>query len=88
MSVFPGKFPDKIYLVSFPDLYGTFTDGETLVDAKENAADVLNLKLWDLEEKGKAIPTATDPQRIKTTKNDFVLQVSADTAVYRKLYDK
>ena len=49
--VYPAIFrqgKDKIYLVSFPDLDGIFTDGETLADAKENAADVLNLKLWDL----------------------------------------
>ena len=89
--VYPAIFrqgKDKIYLVSFPDLDGCFTDGETLADAKENAADVLNLKLWDLEEKREAIPTATNPQKIKTAKNDFVFQVSADTVAYRKLYDK
>lgn len=50
--------------------------------------DVLNLKLRDLEEKGEAIPTATGPRKIKTAKNDFIFQVSADTVAYRKLYDK
>ena len=89
--VYPALFQqgkDKMYLVSFPDLDGCFTDGETLADAQENARDVLNLKLWDMEENKETIPAATAPQKIKTAKNETVFLVSAATIFYRKLYAK
>jgi len=50
------------YNVSFPDLPGCVTFGETLNEAKEKAAEVLGLWLEELQDKGEAVPAATtDP---------------------------
>jgi antitoxin HicB len=76
------------YLVSFPDLEGCYTDGKTLEEALDNARDVLNLMLWDLEESKAQIPNATLPNKIKTTSKAFVTIIRADTLEYRKLHDK
>ena len=89
--IYPAIFEqdnNKIYLVSFPDLDGCYTDGKTLEDALENAKDLLNLKLWDMEEKREDIPVPSDPRKIKTAKTEFISLISADTLAYRKLYDK
>jgi antitoxin HicB len=89
--IYPAIFEqdnNKVYLVSFPDLDGCYTDGKTLEDALENAKDLLNLKLWDMEEKREDIPVPSDPRKIKTAKTEFISLISADTLAYRKLYDK
>lgn len=89
--IYPAIFEqdnNKIYLVSFPDLDGCYTDGKTLEEALENAEDLLNLKLWDMEEKEEDIPVPSDPRKIKTAKTEFISLISADTLAYRKLYDK
>ena len=83
-----GQDNNKVYLVSFPDLDGCYTDGATLEEALENAKDVLNLKLWDMEEKKEIIPVPSDPRKIKTAKTEFISLISADTLAYQKLYDK
>lgn len=89
--VYPAIFTEEnknSYLVNFPDIEGCFTDGNTLEDALENAKDVLNLKLWYMEDKKFDIKPATNPKKIKTKKNEFVTLIGADTTAYRALYDK
>ena len=89
--IYPAIFEqdnNKIYLVSFPDLDGCYTDGKTLEEALENAEDLLNLKLWDMEEKKEDIPVPSDPRKIKTAKTEFISLISANTLAYRKLYDR
>lgn len=76
------------FLVSFSDLEGCYTDGKTLSEALDNAKDVLNLMLWDMEERGANIPQASQPDTIRLKKNSFVTFISADTLEYRKKYDK
>ncbi len=74
--VFPAimKKDTNGYMVTFPDLEGCFTDGETLVDAFVNAQDALALYLHDLKE----IPTATPAEEIQVEDGDFVMLVSPD----------
>ena len=62
-AVFTWYEPEKIYMVDFPDLEGCFTYGEDLPMALEYAADVLNLMLWDVDEKD--LPPATKLENIK-----------------------
>ena len=50
------------------------------------AEDVLNLMLWDMEESGTPIPRATTPEKIKV--KGYIAAIHADTAAYRKKYDK
>jgi len=47
---------DKVFEVDFPDIPGCFTYGETLDDAKAQAADVLALMLEDREDFPASVP--------------------------------
>ena len=53
--------PDGAYSVSFPDLDGCFTQGETYEKAYANAVEALSLHLHGMEEDGEKIPEATAP---------------------------
>lgn len=75
-------------IVTFPDLEDTFTDGNTMEDAFENAEDVLNLMLWNREEEKKEIPAPTPAAKISVPANATLAMIKADTLAYRKLHDK
>ncbi len=62
-AVFTWYESEKIYMVNFPDLEGCFTYGEDLTMALEYATDVLNLMLWDVDEKD--LPPFTKLENIK-----------------------
>ena len=68
-----------VYLVSFPDIEGCYTDGATLKEALDNAEDVLNLLLLDMEEAKAEIPVATHPAKIKLRGNAFIQIIKANT---------
>lgn len=89
-TLYPAIFTtseDGFYLVSFPDVPGCFTDGKTLEEAFSNAADVVNLMLWDLEETKAVIPPASDPAKLALPENSFVTLIPVDTLEYRKKHD-
>ena len=52
---------DGSYSVSFPDLDGCFTQGETYETAYSNAIDALSLHLFGMEEDGEIIPDPSVP---------------------------
>lgn len=80
---------DKAYYVTFPDLETCFTDGATLPEALENAADVLNLMLWSAEHEGETIPEATPMDAVKKERaDDIVTLVVADTEAYQEVIDR
>lgn len=84
-AVFSWNEEDKTYYVSFPDAANWFTDGRTVEEAMENAADVLNLMLLHLEEghREKEIPKSSNINAIqKKNPHDIVTLVAADTADY------
>ena len=82
------NFLNGIYEVSFPDLEGCLTFGETIEQAFINAQDALNGMLWTLEDdKTQIIPTASDFKSIKCDKDSIITLVDADTLEYRKKYD-
>ena len=88
--IYPAVFTpvnDGIYLVNFPDIKNCFSDGKDLSEAFTNAEDVLNLTLWNMEEKEEQLPMASDPKAVKCDKKSFVSLIRADTLAYRKLYD-
>ena len=49
------------YSVSFPDLDGCFTQGDTYDAAYANAVDALSLHLYGMEEDGESIPAVSVP---------------------------
>lgn len=75
------------YSVSFPDIEGCLTFGETIPEAIEMAEDALCLMLYDLEEEGSEIPKPSDAKELKTDSNEFVTMIACDTVEYRKFYD-
>ncbi len=75
-------------IVTFPDFCDTFTDGDTMEEASENAEDVLNLMLWGKEENAKEIPFPTPADKISVSKDAILKVIEADTSAFRKIYDK
>ena len=90
-AVFTWYESEKVYLVHFPDEESWFTEGYSLAEAMENAADVLNLSLWSAEKCGDKIPSVSKLEDVKVTdKNSFVQYIFADTEAYAKMlsYEK
>lgn len=77
---------NDLYSVDFPDLRNCFTSGKGLADALEMAHDVLSMTLYDLEEKGASIPSATPTEKLPHEPNEIVTLVTCDTLEYRKFY--
>lgn len=75
------------YSVFFPDIDGCFTCGDTLPEAMEMAEDALCLMLYDHEEDGDPIPTASDVKAMQKETAEIVSLVYCDTVEYRKLHD-
>lgn len=72
------NYPNGVYLVNFPDLEGTYTDGETLEEAYDMAEDVLATMLLCMKEQNKDIPPMSNPKDIKCDSNSFVSLVKVD----------
>ena len=87
------KFPalitkeDDGFIVEFPDLEDAFSQGDTWEEAYENAEDVLNLMLWNREEKNIPVPKSSSIDEINVPKNATIALIKADTIEYRKLHD-
>lgn len=81
------KESNGLYSVSFPDLEGCFTSGESLPDALEMAEDALCLTLYDLEEDGADIPAPSSMKDIACAAEELVSLVCCDTLEYRRLYN-
>jgi predicted RNase H-like HicB family nuclease len=67
--IFPAVFEkgeNKGYTVTFPDLPGCITEGDTVEEALRMAKEALELHLYGMEEDGDTIPTPTAPENIKT----------------------
>lgn len=78
--IFPAVFePGEIkgYSVTFPDLPGCVTEGDTLEEALRMARDALELHLYGLEDDGDEIPVPTPPEKIDVPQNAFVAPVEA-----------
>ena len=56
---------DVGYSVTFPDLEGCFSAGETLPEAMEMAADALCLVLYNKEKSGEIIPPASNVKQVQ-----------------------
>ena len=86
--IYPAIFLEEEvgYSVSFPDLEGCFTEGDTLEAAFHAAKEVLALHLDELNE----LPIATAMKDVKASKTEIVMLVEADNGadiVYFKRSD-
>ncbi|MEZ0538008.1 type II toxin-antitoxin system HicB family antitoxin [Caldicellulosiruptoraceae bacterium PP1] len=75
------------YSVSFPDLLGCYTEGDSLEEAIEMARDALGLYLYSLEEDKAPIPTPSKPEQIQTMPGQFITFIDIDMIEYRKKHD-
>ncbi|MCR4963733.1 MAG: type II toxin-antitoxin system HicB family antitoxin [Firmicutes bacterium] len=78
---------DNGYVVSFPDLPGCITEGDSVEEAVYMARDALCLWLYNKEAEGENIPPASNPQFIAAPENAFASVVAVDTDDYRRYYD-
>ena len=91
--VYPAIFTieeDSNILVSVPDLPGLHTFGNSMADALYMAQDAIEMWLWDAENKGEAIPSASSQAKIAKmckSKDQVVSLVAADTDEYRRQND-
>ncbi len=87
--VYPAVFTkeDNGYSVSFPDIEGCYTQGETIQEAMEMAKDALNLVLYSFEEDGIPFNPPSDIKSINVSEDDFATLVCCDTIEYRRFYD-
>ena len=88
--VYPALFhpeDDGIFFISFPDLDGCFTQGSSIAEGMDMAADALNLMLWHMEEERMPIPEPSPLQKLNVEHGDFLTLIGADTLVYRKQHD-
>ncbi|MFZ3131122.1 MAG: type II toxin-antitoxin system HicB family antitoxin [Desulfosporosinus sp.] len=73
----------KGYCVTFPDLPGCITEGDTLEEALRMAREALELHLYGMEEEGELIPAPTAPEKIPLVTDAFVTVVEAWMALIR-----
>lgn len=72
--IFPALFESDGqdgYTVTFPDLPGCITEGNTLEEALFMAKDALELFLYTMEEDGDVIPFPSKPEKIKPPQAAF-----------------
>lgn len=77
---------DVGYSVTFPDLKGCFSAGDTLPEAMEMAADALCLVLYNKEKCGEVIPLASNVKQVQAETDAEVSLVFCDTMEYYKFY--
>ena len=88
--VYPAVFTEEAegsYSIRFPDIKNCFTSAETLGDGIKMANDVLCLMLYEMEQAGEEIPSASSIHEIVVEENEFVNFVSCDTLAYRRFFD-
>jgi predicted RNase H-like HicB family nuclease len=84
--IFPAVFePSEVegYCITFPDLPGCITKGDTLKEAMCIAKDTLELYIYNLEEDNEKIPSPTNPEDINVSKGSVVVPVEAYLPVVR-----
>lgn len=78
--IFPAIFEpgeQKGFCVTFPDLPGCITEGDTLEEAYTMAKEALELHLYSMEEDGDDIPQPAQPNQIKINNNSFITLIEA-----------
>lgn len=74
------------YTVTFPDLPGCITEGDTLAEAIFMAEDAASGWVLDELESGKPIPKASAAQDVPHAANEFVSLIALDMDAYAEKY--
>jgi predicted RNase H-like HicB family nuclease len=78
--IFPALFEpceEGGYCITFPDLPGIVTEGNTIEEAYAMAKDALELHLWGMEDDNDPIPNPTPPNQIEVPAGGFVSLIEA-----------
>lgn len=75
---------EKGFSISFPDIEGCLTQGDTMEECYSMAVDALGLSLSYLEDNNIQLPNASEPQNIKLKDNQFVVVIEFDMLAYKK----
>jgi len=80
----PGEPDEGGYTVTFPDLPGCITEGDTLEEALSMAKDALGGHLYLMEEDQDTIPHPSNPKSISLNAGEFYTLVQANTDFVRE----
>lgn len=72
------------YSVSFPDIEGCYSGGDSLAEAIEMAEDALALMLYHYEQEKRPAPSVSAAETIEIKDGSFVNYIACDTLVYQK----
>jgi predicted RNase H-like HicB family nuclease len=89
--VYPAIFTREesgLYSIDFPDIPHCYTSGDNETDGFLMAEDILNIRLFDIEKSGDALPTPTKIESIVPPQSGFVTMIMGDTNIYRRLEKK
>lgn len=85
--VYPALFESEEgisgFTVTFPDLPGCITEGDTIEEALNMAKEALALHLYGLEEDEDGIPTASDPVKLTGKEGSFFTLIEVRTGLIR-----
>lgn len=71
------------YSVSFPDIEGCYSGGDSLAEAIEMAEDALALMLYHYEQEKRTAPSVSAADAIEIKDGSFVNYIACDTLVYQ-----
>ncbi|MCL6478894.1 MAG: type II toxin-antitoxin system HicB family antitoxin [Peptococcaceae bacterium] len=60
------------YTVTFPDLPGCITEGDTIEEALSMAKEAMSLHLYGMEDDGDSVPTPTQPEKVRVPEGGFI----------------
>lgn len=72
------------YCVTFPDLPGIVTEGDTIEESLLMAKEALELHLYGMEIDGDDIPSPSDPSGIVSPTGGFVSLIDAVMPIFRE----
>lgn len=75
------------YSITFHDLEGCYTCGQSIEEGLEMAEDVLALILYGYEADSRDIPEPSSSDKISLSENEFINWVRCDTMEYRKMHN-
>ncbi|MCL5058703.1 MAG: type II toxin-antitoxin system HicB family antitoxin [Actinobacteria bacterium] len=64
--------PEGGYSVTFPDLPGCITEGDTVEEALSMAKEAISLHLYGMEDDGDPMPNPTPPEKLKVPEVGFI----------------
>ena len=72
------------FSVSFPDVDGCYSGGDSLAEAIEMAEDALALMLYHYEQEKRPVPAASALDAVTAEDGSFVSLIACDTLGYQK----